>query len=462
MDADGGALPAGDRDQADAGQLRQFRHESGLDDVLDLGQLHRVRSDAERQDRRVGRIDLGVDRRRRQVGGQEIAGGVDRRLHFLLGDVEADVEPEPKRDDRRAGRALRHHLAQARHLAELPLERRRHRRGHHLRARAGIEGLDLDRRIIDLGQGRERQEAEGHDADEHDRDHQETGRDRTIDENAGRVHRPAPKRPSLIAPRLRRLRRRRAAAGGALVGRSRGAGRGRAVARRRTGRGDAPMMLAAPLAGRPPLARRPAPPPPAAPAPRVAGAVDDLDRRAVAQTVDAVDHHLVAGLEARGDHRVLAVARSGDDVALGDRRIVVEEIDEIARCAELDRRVGGERRPGHGVDQKADVDELVGEQDGVRIGECRPHPDRAGGDVDLAVVGGQRPGRERVDIVAVEHRDLELGAGIEPRRNARQIVLGRREHDADRIDLGDDDDAARRRRAADSCRGRPASGLPVR
>ena len=99
--------------------------------------------------------------------------------------------------------------------------------------------------------------------------------------------------------------------------------------------------------------------------------VDDFDRRAVAQAVDAVDHHFVADLEAGGDHRALAVARSGDDVAFGDRRIVVEEIDEIARCAELDRRVGGERRPGHGVDQKADVDELLREQNAVRIGERR-------------------------------------------------------------------------------------------
>ena len=207
MDADGRALTAGYRNQTDAGQLRQFRHEPGFDDVLDVGQLHRVGSDAERQDRRIGRIDLGVDRRGRKVGGQEIAGGVDRRLHLLLGDVETDVEPESKSDDRGAGRALRHHLTQARHLAELPLERRRHRRGHHLRARAGIEGLDLDRRIVDLGQGRERQEAEGDDADEQDRDHQETGRDRPIDEDAGRIHRPAPKRsrphcagPCVVAP----------------------------------------------------------------------------------------------------------------------------------------------------------------------------------------------------------------------------------------------------------------------
>ena len=62
---------------------------------------------AERQDRRVGRIDLGVDRRRRQVGRQQVAGGIDRRLHLLLGDIERQVEGELQRDDRRAGRAGR-------------------------------------------------------------------------------------------------------------------------------------------------------------------------------------------------------------------------------------------------------------------------------------------------------------------------------------------------------------------
>ncbi len=138
---------------------------------------------------------------------------------------------------------------------------------------------------------------------------------------------------------------------------------------------------------------------------------------------------------------MLAVGRPDGDVALGDRRIVVEQIDEIARRAELDRRIGRERHARHRVDQKPDVDELLREQDPVGIVERRPHLDGAGGHVDLAVKGGQRPGRQRMDIVPVEHRDRKLRVGIEPRRDALQIVLGRREHDADRIDLGDDDDA---------------------
>ena len=199
MDADGRPLSARDRDQSDAGELRQFRHEARFDDVFDVGELHRFRSDAKRQNRRVGRIDLGVDRRRRQIGGQKIAGGVDRLLDLLLRNVETDVEAEPQGDDRGAGGARRHHLAETRHLAELPLERRRHRRSHHLRARAWIEGLDLNRRIVDLGQGRERQEAKGHDSDEQNRDHQKTGRDRPIDKDAGRVHRSVLKAHELIA-----------------------------------------------------------------------------------------------------------------------------------------------------------------------------------------------------------------------------------------------------------------------
>ena len=88
VDAHRRPLTAGNRHQADAGKLRELGREPALDDVLDVGELERIRGDAEGEDRRVGRVDLGVDRRRRKVGGQQVAGGVDRRLHFLLGDVE--------------------------------------------------------------------------------------------------------------------------------------------------------------------------------------------------------------------------------------------------------------------------------------------------------------------------------------------------------------------------------------
>ncbi len=43
-------------------------------------------------DRRVGRVHLGVDRRRRQAAPQQIVGGIDRGLNFLLGDIEHQVQ----------------------------------------------------------------------------------------------------------------------------------------------------------------------------------------------------------------------------------------------------------------------------------------------------------------------------------------------------------------------------------
>ena len=65
---------------------------------------------------------------------------------------------------------------------------------------------------------------------------------------------------------------------------------------------------------------------PSPPSPGLATAcgcmVHHFDLRAVAQPVDAVNHHLVARRQARGDHGVLAVGRPDGDVALGDRRIV--------------------------------------------------------------------------------------------------------------------------------------------
>ena len=54
-------------------------------------------------------------------------------------------------------------------LAELPFQRRRDGRSHHIRAGAGIERDDLDGRIIDLRQRRNRQLLIGDDADQQNR-----------------------------------------------------------------------------------------------------------------------------------------------------------------------------------------------------------------------------------------------------------------------------------------------------
>src|SRR5207244_12473291 len=66
----------------------------------------------------------------------------------LLGNVDVQREIELQRDHRAAERARRGHLLEARHLSELPLEQRGDRARHHVGTGAGVEGRDLNRRVV--------------------------------------------------------------------------------------------------------------------------------------------------------------------------------------------------------------------------------------------------------------------------------------------------------------------------
>ena len=83
-----GPLAAADADKSDARKLGYLLRQARIHEIFHLRQRHRLRRQPQRQDRRVGRIHLGVNRRRGQVGGQQVARGVDGGLHFLLGDIE--------------------------------------------------------------------------------------------------------------------------------------------------------------------------------------------------------------------------------------------------------------------------------------------------------------------------------------------------------------------------------------
>src|SRR5581483_4077930 len=82
------------------------------------------------------------------------------------------------------------HLVEPRHLTELALERCRDGRRRHVRARAGVEGEHLDRRIVDLRQRRHGQLAVRGEADEDEPGREERGGDRAQDEDAGGIHAP--------------------------------------------------------------------------------------------------------------------------------------------------------------------------------------------------------------------------------------------------------------------------------
>ncbi len=115
-------------------------------------QRHGVRGHGQRQDRRIRRIHLAVDRRSRQVGRQKRLRAVDGGLHFLLGHVDVLFQRELQRNHRCAERTARRHLVQAGQLSKLPLQRRGDRRGRDVRAGARIKRHDLDGWVIHLRQ----------------------------------------------------------------------------------------------------------------------------------------------------------------------------------------------------------------------------------------------------------------------------------------------------------------------
>ena len=191
LDADGGLLLAADEDLRDARELADLLGELGVDGVADAGQRQCIGGRREQQDRRVGRVDLAVGRRRGQVLRQLAARGVDGALHVVGGAVDAAVEVELDGDRGGAQIARRGHLGDAGDLGELPLERLGHRRGHRLGAAARQIGRDLDGREVHLRQRRDRQQGIGDETDEENAGHQQRGADGITDErcrNPARVH----------------------------------------------------------------------------------------------------------------------------------------------------------------------------------------------------------------------------------------------------------------------------------
>ena len=114
------------------------------------------------------------------------------------------------------------------------------------------------------------------------------------------------------------------------------------------------------------------------------GRIGNLDIGAVAQPVGAVDHHRVAGLDARQDLDLVAVLHAGRDGALASPSC--RAVTTKTKVPSAPRWIAGDRHHGlvvQRVDQQADIDELVGEQLAVLIVEHGAQLDRAGGGVDL-------------------------------------------------------------------------------
>ena len=127
----------------DALDLRQLLRQDRGGGVVHLALLHDVGRERQNQYRRIGRIDFAIVGIARQRGGELAAGRVDRGLHIARGAVDVAIEVELQNDVGRAQRAGRSHLGHAGDAAQLPLERRRHRRRHILGLAPGSDADTL-------------------------------------------------------------------------------------------------------------------------------------------------------------------------------------------------------------------------------------------------------------------------------------------------------------------------------
>src|SRR5207249_9485714 len=104
------------------GKLRYLLREPSVGKILDSREWKCLRRQRESQDRRIGRIDLAVDRRIRQISRQEILTSVDCGLNFLFRHIDAQIQRKLERNDRTSAGTRRGHMIQARHLSELSFQ----------------------------------------------------------------------------------------------------------------------------------------------------------------------------------------------------------------------------------------------------------------------------------------------------------------------------------------------------
>ncbi|MOA00799.1 hypothetical protein D3C78_1201740 [compost metagenome] len=183
---------AADLHFAHALNLGQALGEDGGRQVVELALLQHIGGQRQHHDRRLGRVDLLVGGHAAHAAGQQVARGVDGRLHVAGGAVDVPVQVELHDDPRRALAGAAGHLVDPGNGAEGPFQWRGDAGGHDLRAGAGQAGLHGDHREVHLRQRRHRQQAEADAAQQEDRQAQQHGGDRAVDEGGGEVHSPSP------------------------------------------------------------------------------------------------------------------------------------------------------------------------------------------------------------------------------------------------------------------------------
>src|SRR5882762_6795679 len=99
--------------------------------------------------------------------------------------------------------------------------------------------------------------------------------------------------------------------------------------------------------------------------------VRNLHFCAVAQAIAAFDDHQLTGSEAGLDRHAVAFGDADAHLAQLDRSVLFDDIDEGPLPAAHDGRVRNERRPAPGIEQHANVDELIWKEARFLVRELR-------------------------------------------------------------------------------------------
>ena len=117
-------MAAGNCNQADAGQLRNFLGKARVDQILESGQGHCFGSGSKGYNWRIRGIYLVVNGRIGQILRQKVAGRIDCGLNFLFCHIQLKGKIKLQGNGGSAGAGKRSHLRKAGHDAKLSFERR--------------------------------------------------------------------------------------------------------------------------------------------------------------------------------------------------------------------------------------------------------------------------------------------------------------------------------------------------
>ena len=169
----------------------------------------------------------------------------------------------------------------------------------------------------------------------------------------------------------------------------------------------------------------------------------DGNLRLRSELVDPVGDDELPRLQAAGDGHLIRLGRPRLNGADTDGRVCLHDPHERRFRPALERRQRDDRRIPQRLDEEPGVDELVGEEGVVFVGEDRLELDCPGRRIDLVVDRRQRPGSETRLEVAVESLDWKPPLHGEGPLDTDDFVLGDRERHGDGVDLRDDGDAGR-------------------